>query len=43
MQGVIPIRELIGRLGPVGQLKVCYEARPTGYVLCWKLTQLGLA
>jgi hypothetical protein len=45
--GTIPnrlesIRKLIGKLGPVKQLKVCYEAGPTGYVLYWQLTQLGL-
>ena len=47
-QGVIPnrlesIRKLIGKLGPVKQVKVCYEAGPTGYVLYWQLTQLGVA
>ena len=46
--GVIPnrlesIRKLIGKLGPVGSLKACYEAGPTGYVLYWQLTQLGVA
>ena len=46
--GVIPnrlesVRKLIGKLGPVKQLKVCYEAGPTGYVLYWQLTQLGVA
>src|SRR5207248_3036582 len=29
--------------GPVGSLKACYEAGPTGYVLYWQLTQLGVA
>src|SRR5688500_8416023 len=47
-QGVIPnrlesIRKLVGKLGPVKQLKTCYEAGPTGYVLYWQLTQLGVA
>ena len=47
-QGMIPnrlesIRKLIGKLGPVKQIKVCYEAGPTGYVLYWQLTQLGVA
>ena len=37
------VRKLIGRLGPVKQLKVCYEAGPTGYVLYWQLTKLGVA
>src|SRR5579884_2298903 len=37
------IRKLVGKLGPVKQLKVCYEAGPTGYVLYWQLTELGVA
>ena len=46
--GVIPnrsesIRKLIAKLGPAKQLKACYEAGPTGYVLYWQLTQLGVA
>lgn len=45
--GTIPnrlesIRKLIGKLGPVKNLKVCYEAGPTGFVLYWQLTQLGV-
>lgn len=45
--GVIPnrlesIRKLIGKLGPAQTLKACYEAGPTGYVLYWQLTQLGV-
>ena len=45
--GVIPnrfesVRKLVGKLGPVKQLKVCYEAGPTGYVLYWQLAQLGV-
>jgi transposase len=36
--GTIPnraesIRKLVKKLGPVGQLRVCYEAGPCGYVL----------
>jgi transposase len=36
--GVIPnrpesIRRLVNKLGPAGQLRVCYEAGPTGYVV----------
>lgn len=27
------IRKLIGKLGPAGTLKACYEGGPTGYVL----------
>src|SRR5215467_1024462 len=46
--GVIPnrvevIRKLVARLGPAKNLKVCYEAGPTGYVLYWQLTALGVA
>jgi transposase len=37
------VRKLVGKLGPAKQLKVCYEAGPTGYVLYWQLTQLGVA
>src|SRR5580692_468298 len=37
------IRKLIRKLGPAEQLRACYEAGPTGYVLYWKLTQLGVA
>jgi transposase len=46
--GVIPnklesVRKMMGKLGPVEKLKCCYEAGPTGYVLYWQLTQLGVA
>jgi transposase len=46
--GVIPnrlesIRKLVTKLGPVQQVKACYEAGPTGYVLYWQLTALGVA
>ena len=46
--GVIPnrvesIRKLVKTLGPVEHLRACYEAGPTGYVLYWQLTQLGIA
>jgi transposase len=37
------IRKLVTRLGPVQHLKACYEAGPTGYVLYWQLTQLGVS
>jgi transposase len=30
------------KLGPVKQLRVCYEAGPTGYVVYWQLTALGV-
>jgi transposase len=46
--GAIPnrpesVRKMIGKLGPVRNLKCCYEAGPTGYVLYWQLTQMGVA
>jgi len=46
--GTIPnrlesIRKMVPKLGPVKDLGVCYEAGPTGYVLYWQLTQLGVA
>jgi transposase len=37
------VRKMIGKLAPIGTLKCCYEAGPTGYVLYWQLTQLGVA
>ena len=44
--GIIPnraesIRRLIKKLGSSEQLRACYEAGPTGYVLYWQLTSLG--
>jgi transposase len=44
--GVIPkrvdsIRKLVKKLGPVGRLRFCYEAGPTGYVVYWQLTIRG--
>jgi transposase len=46
--GIIPnrpesVRKLIAKLGSGEKLKCCYEAGPTGYVLYWQLTQMGLA
>ena len=47
--GVIPnrlesIRKLVAKLGlGMKNLKVCYEAGPTGYVVYWQLTALGVA
>ena len=46
--GIIPnrlesVRKLIHKLGKVQHLRACYEAGPTGYVLYWQLTQLGVA
>src|SRR5688572_9372238 len=45
--GVIPnrresVQRLIRKLGPPRNLRVCYEAGPTGYVLYWQLTELGV-
>jgi len=44
--GVIPnrgesIRRLVKKLGSIEELRFCYEAGPTGYVLYWQLTALG--
>jgi len=36
------VRRLIHKLGPVEHLRACYEAGPTGYVLYWQLTALGV-
>ena len=36
------IRKFIRRLGSPEHLRVCYEAGPTGFVLYWQLTQLGV-
>jgi transposase len=36
------IRKLISKLGAVDQLRACYEAGPTGYVLYWQLSELGV-
>jgi len=33
----------VQKLGPPKQLRACYEAGPTGYVLYWQLTALGVA
>ena len=46
--GVIPnrsesIRKLVKKLGPPAQLRVCYEAGPTGYVVYWQMTALDVA
>jgi transposase len=35
------IRKLIQKLGKKG-LRACYEAGPTGYVVYWQLTELGI-
>jgi transposase len=36
------VRKLVAKLGPTAQLRVCYEAGPTGYPLYWQLTALGV-
>lgn len=46
--GIIPnrpesVRRLVKKLGGPEQLRACYEAGPTGYVLYWQLTGLGVA
>jgi transposase len=45
--GTIPnrpeaVKRLMKKLGPSEKLRVCYEAGPTGYVLYWQLTRLGI-
>jgi transposase len=45
--GTIPnreesVRKLVKKLGPAEQLRACYEAGPTGYILYWQLTGLGV-
>jgi transposase len=45
--GIIPnreesVRKMVKRLGPAEQLQACYEAGPTGQVLYWQLTALGV-
>src|SRR5664279_6303514 len=45
--GTIPnredsIRKFIRKLGSPKHLRACYEAGPTGFVLYWQLTQLGV-
>jgi transposase len=45
--GTIPnrpeaIRRLVAKLGETKHLRVCYEAGPTGYVVYWQLTALGV-
>lgn len=45
--GTIPnrpeaVRKLVHKLGGAKAIQVCYEAGPTGYVLYWQLTELGV-
>ena len=44
--GTIPnefdsIRKLVRKLGPENELRACYEAGPTGYVLYWQFDGVG--
>jgi transposase len=46
--GTIPnrlesVRKMVQKLGPAEQLRACYEAGPTGYILYWQLTALKVA
>jgi len=36
------IRKFIRKLGSPDHLRTCYEAGPTGFVLYWHWTQLGV-
>jgi transposase len=36
------VHRLLGKLGKLSDLRVCYEAGPTGYALYWQLTRLGV-
>jgi transposase len=36
------VARLVKKLGKPEQLRACYEAGPTGYVLYWQLAQLGV-
>jgi transposase len=36
------VRKFINKLGDLSELKVCYEAGPTGYALYWQLTKMGV-
>jgi transposase len=36
------VQKLVKKLGPADQIRACYEAGPTGYVLYWQLTELGV-
>ena len=45
--GMIPnrleaLRKLVKKLGAPDSLRACYEAGPTGYVVYWQLTALGV-
>lgn len=36
------IRKVMQKLGPAASLRACYEAGPTGYVIYWQLSALGV-
>jgi transposase len=38
-----PVARLVRKLGKPESLRVCYEAGPTGYVLYWQLSALGVS
>lgn len=45
--GTIPnrsdtVKKMIKKLGSAGELRICYEAGPTGYILYWQLMELGV-
>src|SRR5712692_9626249 len=44
--GVIPnredsVRKLVRKLGTMEELRLCYEAGPTGYAVYWQLSRMG--
>ena len=46
--GTIPnrgdaVERLLKKIGKPNELRVCYEAGPTGYALYWQLTSMGIA
>jgi transposase len=46
--GTIPnrgdaVERVLKKLGKPNELRVCYEAGPTGYALYWQLTSMGIA
>jgi hypothetical protein len=45
--GIVPntpeaLRRILGKLGPKKDLRVCYKAGPTGYVIHWELMAMGI-
>ncbi len=37
-----PLRRVLSKLGPKKDLRVCYEAGLTGYVIHWQLAAMGI-